>query len=323
MKNPWECLPQEFLKRLDRIVSSSEKISVLEQYSVAKPTTLRANTLKITPEKLKEELDKIGIGVRAVSWSNNAFIIQSLNNIRLTDLDLYKNGFFYIQSLSSMVPPLVLAPQKGEKILDICAAPGSKTTQMAAEMQNTGEIIANDNSRIRSYKLSANLKIQGVTNTKVIVSAGQSLWQQYPEYFDKSLVDVPCSMEGRFDCSDKKTYEQWSVKKIKELVSRQRFLLRSAISATKVGGVIVYSTCTLAPEENESIIDWILGKEKNKVITEDFKVEDLDTKPPLFSWNGKTYNIGITHTARILPNPLMEGFYIAKLRKIKSNVYHE
>jgi NOL1/NOP2/sun family putative RNA methylase len=219
-----------------------------------------------------------------------------------------------------MVPPLILNPQKDDKILDICAAPGSKTTQIAALMGNSGVIIANDTSLIRLYKLRANLKIQGVINTQTARIPGQTIWQKYPEYFDRVLADVPCSMEGRFYTSDKKTFQDWSKAKIKKLSEIQKWILRSAVSATKPGGTIVYSTCTLAPEENEGVIDWIIKKEKGNIIIEEIDINGLTFNPPLNKWGEKIYDPQIKLTKRILPGQEMEGFFIAKIRKLSSNI---
>ena len=293
MSQTWRNLPKEFLNRLESIIPSDKLHTILEAYTLSRPTTLRVNTLKTTVDQLTHLFDQQKILYEPSTISPISFIIKSDKRM-LLDLDAYINGLFYIQSLSSMLPVLALEPQPNEKILDIAAAPGSKTTQIAALMNNTGKIIANDNSRIRGYKLQANLKTQGVTNTSVIISAGQTLWQQYPEYFDRSLVDAPCSMEGTFVTSKPKTYEYWSVKAIKELVQRQKWLLRSAVSATKPGGTIVYSTCTLEPEENEKIIEWILKKEQGK----------------LEFVNQKT----------MYPSEFMEGFFIAKLKKTHSTI---
>jgi len=293
MSQIWRNLPKDFLKRLESIIPSDKLHTILEAYTLSRPTTLRVNTLKTTVDQLTQLFDQQQILYEPSTISPISFIIKS-DKRKLIDLDAYTDGLFYIQSLSSMLPVIALDPKPNEKILDIAAAPGSKTTQIAAIMNNTGQIVANDNSRIRGYKLQANLKTQGVTNTSVIISAGQTLWQQYPEYFDRSLVDAPCSMEGTFVTSKPKTYEYWSVKAIKELVQRQKWLLRSAVSATKPGGTIVYSTCTLEPEENEKIIEWILKKEQGK----------------LEFVNQKT----------MYPSEFMEGFFIAKLKKTHSTI---
>ena len=238
----------------------------------------------------------------------------------ITELSVYKEGKVYIQSLSSMIPALILSPTKDDVVLDMAAAPGSKTTQMAMMMNNGGQIVANDMSHERLYKLKANLAQQSVTNTTCSHSAGQSLWQRYPEYFDKVLLDAPCSMEGRFDGTDPETFDDWSTKKIKRLSKLQKWLLRSAVSATKVGGTIVYSTCTLAPEENEEVINWILEKEARTVQLEDISIEGLEMMNGLTSWQDKQFTPELTKTKRILPSNTMEGFYIAKIKKIQSNV---
>src|SRR6202035_4766795 len=120
----------------------------------------------------------------------------------------------------------------------------------------------------RLFKLKENFKTMGVINAKVLNLPGESFWKQLPEYFDKTLVDVPCSMEGRIRCDDPKSYKDWSTKKIKQLSKLQKYLLRSAVSATKVGGTIVYSTCTLAPEENEEVIEWVVNKTPDALIVE-------------------------------------------------------
>lgn len=294
MAQEWRMLPKKILERLETIIPAEKLRGVLEAYTVARPTTIRVNTLKTNAAHLLQIFDSHSIVYEPSSISSIAFIIRSDKRM-LLDLDAYNNGLFYIQGLSSMLPVIALDPKPNEKILDIAAAPGSKTTQMAALMKNTGQIVANDNSRIRGYKLRANLKIQGVTNTTVVISPGQILWQNYPEYFDKALVDAPCSMEGTFKTTNPKSYEHWSVKSIKELRERQKWLLRSAVSATKPGGIIVYSTCTLEPEENEKVVEWILKKEQGKV--------------ELFE-----------PTTLIYPSELMEGFFIAKLKKTKSTI---
>jgi NOL1/NOP2/sun family putative RNA methylase len=292
--------------------------SVLKTFSVKKPTTFRVNTIKSSREEIIHQLRNNRISYETVPWYNDAFITFE-PKISLMDLDIYKTGSVYIQSLSSMIPALILDPQYGERICDLAAAPGSKTTQIATMMGNTGEIIANDNSHIRIYKLEANIKLLGIVNTFVKFGAGQTLWQRYPEYFDRTLVDVPCSMEGRFLITDPKTYGFWSIHKVKELTERQKWLLRSAVSATKVDGTIVYSTCTISPEENEGVIDWILKKEKGRVIVEDIG-QTLPLDPAIASWNTRIYDPTIEKTRRIYPTDRMESFYIAKLRKIGSTI---
>ena len=214
-----------------------------------------------------------------------------------------------------MLPPLILDPQPGDKVCDLAAAPGSKTTQIAALMNNTGEIIANDRSKIRLGKLVANLKLQGVTNVRTRLSAGEDLWKRFPEYFDKVLVDAPCSLEGRFEAGNEKSFGDWSLRKVKFLGAIQCYLLRSAVTMTKPGGVIVYSTCTLSPEENEQVIDWILNKEPDVVEVEPIHLAIENLQPGITRWERKEFSPQVRATIRILPSRLLEGFYLAKLRK--------
>lgn len=313
-------LPQEFLLRLKEQLPSQYYSSVLHSFTIRKPTTLRANTLKITAAQLRKNLADEGIKADTIHWYSDAFTLKNITLRQLQETKWYKDGYLYVQSFSSMIPALVLAPQPGEKILDITAAPGSKTTQMAMMMGNTGEIVANDISRVRLFKLEANLKIQGVTNVKVVSLPAQRVWRQYPEYFDKTLVDVPCSMEGRFDAHEPKSYAGWSVKKVKSLAKDQKWILRSAVSATKPGGTIVYSTCTISPEENEGVIDWILNKEKGSVKVESIIFSGVKSVQGIEKWYEETYSPEVKKTVRILPSATMEGFFVAKLKKIKSTV---
>lgn len=313
-------LPEAFLERLEKIVPAEEFDYVLNSFEKTRPTTFRTNTLKISSEDLKKQLDNLDIIYKTVNWYKDAFILVSPSKKEFMETDLYKNGMVYVQSLSSMIPPLILDPKQHEKVCDLTAAPGSKTTQMAMMMKNTGEIVANDKSRVRLYKLIANLKMQGVANAKVTSLPGQILWRNYPEYFDKTLVDVPCSMEGRFCTLDEKSYRDWSLKKVKELVSMQRFLLRAGVSATKVGGLIVYSTCTLAPEENEGVVNWILEKEKGAVEVETVSISLPNTQSGIVEWNGKAFDPSLKYALRILPSETMEGFFVALLRKTKPTV---
>lgn len=312
--------PQEYIQRLLSIVPSEVFTQIMAAQSIKRPTTFRVNTILSTSDAVQHSLKQQGFILESVPWYPDAFILLNRSLRELTETLQYSKGELYVQSLSSMIPPHVLNPQPGDKVLDITAAPGSKTTQMASMMHNIGELIANDSSRVRGYRLAANIKLQGATIAKVTQYDARSVWQHQPEYYDKALVDVPCSMEGRFITTDPKTFNDWSLKKIKELSRLQRWILRSAISSTKPGGTIVYSTCTLSPEENEEVINWILDKEKDKIMVEDIHLEGLYTNPALRSFGEKIYDMNIGKTVRIYPTDRMEGFYIAKLKKLKSSI---
>lgn len=318
MSKPWFVFPPAFIDRI-RTIYPDRSNQIFETLSHTRPTTFRANTLKVESSKLEVELTKAGFELERLPWSDNAFILRNKSLTELSEHELYLDGSIYVQGLSSQIPPLVLDPKPGEVVLDIAAAPGSKTTQMAAMMNNQGVIWANDTSRIRLYKLDANLERQGVTIAHTKHGLGQNIWEEFTEHFDKTLVDVPCSMEGRFNTEKPKSWENWSPKKIKELAVRQRQMLRSAISATKVGGTIVYSTCTLSPEENEGVIEWILKRLKGAVVVEPVEL-NIELDPALATWKHKTFDPQIALTRRIVPSETMEGFYVAKLKKVASTV---
>jgi tRNA (cytosine49-C5)-methyltransferase len=315
-------LPEKFIERLELLYGDRTQ-TVLKAFETKLLPSFRVNTLKTNREEIINTLTSMEFEIEEVSWYKDAFILKNKSTRELTETDVYKNGLLYIQNLSSMVPALALDPQPGDKILDIAAAPGSKTTQMADLMSNKGEIVANDLSRKRIYRLKNNLEQYGVTNTKIENHAGETFWKRYPEVFKKTLVDVPCSMEGRIQCDDPKSYEDWSPKKIKQLSMLQKYLLRSAISATDVGGTIVYSTCTLSPEENEEVIEWVVKRVNDitpgAISLERIKIPGLKLDPALTSWRNKPLHKA-QNASRVTPNGTMEGFFIAKILKHKSTV---
>lgn len=314
-------LPEKFLEKLSAFIPHDELVKMLQTFANKRLPTFRANVIKTTKEKVFRSLTSHDFVLENVSWYNDAFILQNKSLSELMETEEYKNGEIYIQNLSSMLPALLLDPQPTERVLDLCAAPGSKTTQIAMQMQNQGEVIANDISKDRLYRLKEIIHEQGVTNTRITSIPGEFLWKRYPEYFDKVLLDAPCSMEGLFYTKNPKTFTHWTPGKVKQLAVKQEHLLRSAISATIPGGVIVYSTCTLSPEENEGVIDKILKKEGDNIEIEDVISSSLPLIKGINEY--KNYSIEVQKTGRIIPNEIMEGFFVAKIRKKRSNVTKE
>lgn len=312
--------PAEFVARIHELFPS-QAVELLAVLQTGRPTTFRVNTLKVTQQEAMSLLGQAGFEC-VQSELENAFILKNKTIRDLEEHQLYQEGALYVQGLSSMIPPLLLEPQPGESVLDCAAAPGSKTTQMAALMKNEGMILANDTSRVRLYKLKANLEKLGVTNVQIRHGLAQHIWRDFPEVFDKVLVDVPCSMEGRIRADRPQTFEDWSLRKIKDLAERQKFMLLSACSAARVGARIVYSTCTLAPEENEGVIAWLLKKTKGAVVVESPQKVGSHYAPGVLKWQGTTFPPELAHTVRILPNAIFEGFYVAVLRKEHSMLRH-
>lgn len=308
-------LPKKLTENLKKIFPAETVDNIILGYQVKRPTTFRTNTLKITTTNLQKKLDQLGIKYQPISWFQDAFILLNAKK-DLVESDLYTNGLLYIQSLSSLLPTLVLDPQKNETVLDQTAAPGSKTTQIASMMKNTGKIIANDRHLIRLEKLKYNLKKQGVENTVVTSLQGQEIGDKHPNFFDKTLLDAPCSLEGTFKLDNPKSYQNWSGSLIEALSQRQKDLLYSAYKATKVGGTIVYSTCTLEVAENEEVVNWLIKKTGNQVTIEKINLAVPDFIPGFTSWANQTFHPNLKNTVRILPSEHFEGFYLAKLRKL-------
>ena len=282
--------------------------------------SIRCNTLKISPEELLKRL-------RSKNWSVNQ-PFKDCPEVMIIENDLAPGelgrslehllGYYYVQEIASMLPVLALKPGPEEFVLDIAAAPGSKTTQIAAEMKGSGSIIANDSSLKRLKILASNLERCGVSNTIITKKDGIALCRRLKEQsfqFDKILEDAPCSGEGTIRSSPI-TALMWNPKTIKILSRLQKALLASAIEILKPGGEIVYSTCTHAPEENEDVVDFILEK------FPDIKIESIKLpikcRSGITEWDGNNYNQEVKKSCRIYPQDSdTEGFFIAKMKRIK------
>jgi len=227
-------------------------------------------------------------------------------------------GYYYIQELASMLPIIALKPREDEIFLDLCAAPGSKTTQATAEMKNTGSVFANEVSLGRLRILASNLERCGTTNTLITKKDGIILCKRFKElgiFPDKILVDAPCSGEGTLR-SSYQTYLMWNEKTIKRLSKIQKRLVESAIEILKSGGEMIYSTCTHAPEENEEVVNWVLENFPEMKLQ---KIElPIKTRPGLTKWKDKKFLPELKKCVRVYPHDNnTEGFFVAKFRKEK------
>jgi NOL1/NOP2/sun family putative RNA methylase len=312
----FEKLPPKFIDKLKKIFSLKLLNNIAITFSVRRPHTFRANSIKISRLELISALKKDNIKFKNVGWYRDAFILIQPGLNRFAETELYFNGRVYVQGLSSMLPPLILNPGSSDYILDLTAAPGSKTTQMAAMMGNRGRILAIEKNPVRFEKLAANLRYQGVLNTELKNEDALGIWRDYSNQFDKVLLDAPCSAEGRFNTSEAKTYRYWNQTRVKHMAKKQKGLIRSAFEALKPGGLLLYSTCTFSPEENESIINYLVRKYPSQCKIEPIGLKIGNILPGLCSWNGVTFNKDIKNCLRIVPNETMEGFFIALVRKL-------
>jgi 16S rRNA (cytosine1407-C5)-methyltransferase len=309
-------LPPAFVERLAALFPQAVQEKILAGYGQERPTTLRGNRLKTSIRDLMTELGEAAVKFDRVLWYPEALIIKNVREKELSGLPAYQEGRLYLQSLSSMVPALVLAPEPGERVLDVSAAPGSKTTQLAALMQNRGHLLANDLNPLRVERLKYNLRVQGVSIAEVSQEDGRHLGRLYPEAFDRVLLDAPCSGEGLFDADSPATYRQWSPANVRKLASLQRKLFNAAFQALRPGGTLVYSTCTLAPEENELVVAWALEEFAGRLETAASPLALPEATPALTEIDGRTLPPSIRQAFRILPSRTFEGFFVCRFRKL-------
>lgn len=310
----YEKFPTEFIERLQSEYDPAKAEKILSGMMMERPVTLRVNTLKTDVRTVMKVFQADNIKFDRVLWYNDALILKNIRENSLEKHLLYQEGHVYLQSLSSMIPPLALSPRPGQKVLDLTAAPGSKSTQLAAIMQNQGFILANEINALRVERLKFNIEKQGASIIEVRHGDGKRLEENWHQSFDGVLLDAPCSGEGLFLSCDPRTYRFWNPKKVREAAAEQRKLLRTALWALKPGGSLVYSTCTLAREENEAVLDW--AKEK---YGPELKIENVNLAIPGAEQGLEAANPGNFSNShnflRIYPTPLMEGFFVAKLRK--------
>lgn len=274
---------------------------IIKGYKAKRKTTLRVNTLKTSLHNVIDVLDKNNIKFKRVNWYNDALIIENANESDIQNLDIYKNGEIYLQSLSSMLPPLILNPQEKTDILDMAAAPGGKTTQIATIVNNNASITACELNKIRAERLKYNIEKQGA-KAYVMVTDARKIDSFFS--FDNILLDAPCSGSGTLNLNTGISEKNFSLNLISKSVKAQTALLEKALKILKPGCEMVYSTCSILQEENEGILEKVLSKNKAKIIPIDFESKDLPLLPTR-----------IMGTLCVAPNELYEGFFIAKIKK--------
>lgn len=288
--------------------------------SKPEPTAIRLNTLKTNLLQLQRRLQEWGVAFRKIPFSKNGFIIEN-DFIPLSHtLDFFLGRLQY-QSAASQLPPIALDPKPGQKILDLAAAPGSKATQIAAMMENSGFLILNDISKKRLRSLNSNVQKAGLINQVILHLPGEQYGNLFPNYFDKVLLDAPCTALGTL--ADKPEVSRWwSYAKLKKLSDLQKRLFISAFKALKTGGEIVYSTCSIAPEENELLIQSMLDTYPLKIL--EIKQFDVNSfSKGLTSYEGKDFHPDMDRAVRVMPHIHdIEGFFVIKLLKTADHKIH-
>ena len=291
-------IKQKFKDRYEKLTDWEE----FKKYSLSfLRRCIRVNTLRASVKEVQQSIEAKDWKLEPIPWCKEGFWISHPERRDVGNLLEFHLGKIYVQEAASMIPPLILDPKPGDVVLDMCAAPGSKTTQMAAMMQDKGVLIANDYKGKRLQSLGINLQRCGITSSIVTLMHGK----RFKDFqFDKILVDAPCSGTGTIRKS-LKTLRIWNEGMIRKIAKEQINLLENAFLNLKPGGDLVYSTCSLEPEENEGVVHLLLQK-----------FSEAKTSPPLNKFKEVVFHPDIKNTLRIWPQDNdTQGFFVAKIIK--------
>ncbi|MDO8460440.1 MAG: RsmB/NOP family class I SAM-dependent RNA methyltransferase [Nanoarchaeota archaeon] len=304
-----------FKERMQSLLPDKEDFDNFEKIVHTGPQSfIRCNTLKISTKELLTKLQKKWKVIQPFPKHPEIMLItQDLGPGELGNALEHLLGYYYVQEVSSMMSAIALEPKPDELILDLCASPGSKTTQIAAKMENKGTIIANDLKIDRIKILSSNLERCGVTNTIITRQDAIGLCAKLSKSefkFDKILLDAPCSGEGTLRSSPK-TFIMWNPKVIEKFSRQQKKFIAFALKCLKKGGTLVYSTCTHSPEEDESVIDFAVKNFPVKI--ESFTLP-LKCRPGITAWKNDSFHKEVQKSCRIYPHDNdSEGFFVCKM----------
>ncbi len=302
-------IPKLFRERYNKLAPNPKQFFRTIQEPL-KPA-IRINTNKISCEEILLRLKKQGWQLKQVPFYENAFVIENAGDDKHIGLTVeHFMGYFYMQEVVSLLPAVILEPKKDELILDMCAAPGSKTTQLSQMMSNTGLIVVNDNDFMRLKPLKYNVEKCGCLNVAITNVDGRVI----KGAFDKILLDAPCSSEGQIR-KDWKVLSRWSEEYIKSFSNLQKQLIKHAFEILKPNGTLVYSTCTFAPEENEEVVSYLLEKFESAKL-ETINLKGFKTSEGMTEWQGKKFSPEVRKCIRVWPHQNdTGGFFVAKIRK--------
>lgn len=296
-------LPQDMEALLEAQYGREWTEKIAQGFAQMRKVTLRVNTLKTSVEEAKAQLHAAGLVLTPVSWSGEAFIVENARESALEQLPMYENGEIYLQSLSSMLPPLLLEPKEGACILDMAAAPGGKTTQMASLSGNKALITACEMNKIRAQRLEYNVKKQGATRVNVMVTDSRRLDDLFQ--FDQILLDAPCSGSGTVLKTETGFTGGFSKVLMDRCAKTQEEMLRKALRLLKPGHEMVYSTCSIMEKENENILRRVIKNGAAEIVPFDTaRFADVPLLPT-----------SVEGAMLVCPTELYEGFFAVKIRK--------
>lgn len=304
---------ETWLRRTAEALQTDE-VSARRLLRTTRQQSARLNPLVADPAATLQAMKALGWQGEVVAWAEHGYTIEAgLEALR--DSQLAAGGALLIQNAASWLPVLALDPQPGNRILDVCAAPGGKTTHIAALSANRAHITANDNSRARLMKLQAMCgRMKADVEQFSLFDARYLARKLTDEQFDRILVDAPCSGEGMMHFDNDKDFDTWSLAHIKRLQQLQKRILNQAWQLLKPGGTLVYSTCTMAPEENEAVIDYALrALEAVRIEAVPFRLPNR--VPVVMAWNGRAYRHDLQNCIRLKPSSITEAFFVCKLHK--------
>ncbi|MBR1606781.1 MAG: RsmB/NOP family class I SAM-dependent RNA methyltransferase [Clostridia bacterium] len=293
-------LPEYFVESVKRQYGEENAARIFAGMAGKRRVSLRVNRLKTEPADVEKALTENGIAYERMDWWEDAFLLPEAAESDIWKLPIYEQGGVYLQSLSSMLPPLALEPRAGADLLDMAAAPGGKTAQMASMTDNKANITACEINKIRAEKLQYNLQKQGATRVNVMVRDARKLEDFFR--FDQILLDAPCSGSGTMLASDPRTTRAFSEKLVRNSAATQLQLLKKALTLLKSGGTMVYSTCSILDMENENVVKAALKGVKAAVVPID--IPDLPLLPT-----------SLPGALCVCPTDSYEGFFMAKIRK--------
>lgn len=279
---------------------------IMAGYTALRPVTLRVNTIKTSREAVTQALGAAGIAYQSVPWYEDALLLPDAREDALRALPLYEAGHVYLQGLTSMLPPLLLSPRKGETILDMAAAPGGKTTQLAALSGNEALITACEKNKVRAERLQFNLDRQGAKHTMVMLEDARRLDDMFS--FDKILLDAPCSGSGTILLREGEPPRRMTAEWLNKTVAAQTALLQKALRLLKPGHEMVYSTCSVLRQENEDVLKKVLPRAGAEIVPIEHPMTDYLPLLP----------VALPGTLCVCPDELHEGFFVAKIRRKKA-----
>lgn len=299
-------LPEAFEKRMQSLLGT-EYAAFRQSYEQDRYYGLRYNPLKTDAE---EFIDKVPFELDKISWAKEGFYYDAKE--QPGKHILHEAGVYYIQEPSAMAVVEILDPQPGEVILDLCAAPGGKSSQIAGRMQGQGLLVSNEMIPNRAKILAQNIERMGIKNCVVCNEPPDRMAMFFPAFFDRIVVDAPCSGEGMFR-KDETAVTEWSTEHVQMCAKRQQMILNEAAGMLKPGGMLVYSTCTFAPDENEGVISRFIKDHTEFSIDKVPCNQAFEGGQP--DWTDNPVD-GLDNTMRLFPHKLNgEGHYIAVLRK--------